>query len=384
MDIASYLRRTIRDVRDPDLTSEEPLLSWMIASLSELSMTAPIGVIPISSSDVSHKYVRFSGRHYVVWDVALNEILWRFLVGMQYERLATDAGEGQESTQLRELASMIFRHTLFSYLAQKLTRFPRTAVAFAKLASEEPIATQSVPVLEGDLIEELLAMQRLLMFYHETTHALHVERDDLRSQAMAALARLLKRLPTIVADESALAADLNIAFPEIAASNDEQRLAHFAEELNCDLQAFVFASMALPKAPGFQPRAWQDSIGMLFGASALLAALERMLKLSVSKWTEFARESSDGAELTTRSIAMEQYLRDRPLFYVRRWNTMIAIGQVLERLGKARAEDALAWQEYVVVKTQGLIEALEEYLVREHNALATIKFIAKVASRAQV
>lgn len=384
MDSATYLRRTIPDMRDPDLTAEEPLLTWMTESLSELATTAPVDIVPVSSSDASHKYVHFSGRHYIVWDVALNEILWRFMVGMQYERLAIGVGEGQESSRFRALASTIFRHTLFSYLAQKLARFPHTAGAFAKLASEEPAATQSVTIPEGDLIAELSAMQRLLMFYHETTHALHVERDNLRGQSVVSLTSLMEQLPTIVADESALAADLDIAFPEFTALTDEQRLTHFAEELDCDLQSFVFASMALLNAPGIQRRAWQDAIGMLFGASAMLATIERVLKLSVSKWSEFAHESSDGEELTTRSIVMEQYLKDRPLFFVRRWNTLIALGAVLERLGKARAEDALAWQEYVVGKTQGLVEVLEEYLFRELNALATLQFIAKVAARARV
>ncbi len=386
MDITTYLRQTIPIMYEPDLTSEEPLLSWMTESLSELALADPAEIVPVSTSDASHKYVRISGHHYVVWDVRINEILSRLLVGMQYLRLAIGVGESPESKNYRRIASSVFRHTLFSYLEQKLTRFPNTAKAFANIASEELAATQSFHAPEADLIAELSAMQKMLMFYHETTHALHAESDELRVESIAKLTRLLKSLRPMVTDEfeSRLGADLDIAFPEIAKATDEQRLGHFAEELNCDLQAFVFTSMAIPNAPGVPQRAWRDSIGMLFGASAMLAIFERVLKLSVSKWSEFARLSSDGKELTTQSIGAENYLQDRPLFHVRRWNTLIAIGAVLERLGEARGEDALVWEEYVIMKTQGLIEAFEEYLVGGYNSLANPEFVAKVFARANV
>lgn len=384
MDIKTYLRQTIPDMRDADLTTEEPLLSWMSESLSELTLDGAVEIVPVSTSDASHKYVRFLGQHYIVWDVRLNEVLSQLLVGMQYERLAIGIGKSPESEQYRRIASAVFRHTLFSYLEQKLARFPRTAGAFANLASEEKEATQSLSVPEGDLIAEISALQKMLMFYHETTHIVHAERNELRDQSIASLTMLLKSLGPIVADVSSLEADLDIAFPEIANLTDEQKLGHFAEELDCDLQAFVFTSMALPNAPGLKRCAWQDSVGLLFGASGMLAAFERVLKLSASKWSEFARESSDGKELTTSSIFMEQHLQDRPLFYVRRWNTLIAINTVLERIGNARREDALVWQDYVIEKAQGLVEALEEYLVREYNYLATPEFIAKVFARANV
>ena len=382
MDFSVYLRRTIPNVRDPDLSGEQPLLSWMTESLTELAIRAPVDVVSIDSSDLSHKYVNFSGRHRIVWDVALNQVLWWLMVGMQHERLANSLADPVEISRSRALASTVFRHTLFSYLAQKLTRFPHTATAFARLASEEPASAQVVPILEGDLIAELSAMQRLLMFYHETTHALHVERDNFRRQAVFSLKSLMDELPKLVGGESALGVDLEIAFPEFAALAEEERLTHFAEELDCDLQAFVFASMALPAAPGIPRRAWQDTIGLLFGASSMLAIMERVLKISVSKWSEFARESSDGEILCENAIVMDQYLRDRPLFYLRRWNTLIALNASLERRGQARGEDAFAWQGYVIGKTKGLIESLDEYLGRELNALATSQFLAKVFARA--
>lgn len=380
MDIATYLRTTIPVVSQPDLTSEQPLLAWMVESLSELELAGPLEVVPVSTSDVSHKYIRLLGRHYIVWDVALNEVLWRFLLGMQHKRLAIGMGEGSEAERFGALASTIFRHTLFTYLSRKLTRFPRTAAAFSMLALEEPAATHSLKMPESDLMAELSSMQRILMFYHEASHAVLVERESLRDRARASLAQLLERLGAMVA-EVAMGSDFDASFPEFSSLISDQRLVHYAEELNCDLQAFVFASMALPRAPGIPRRAWQDTIGLLFGASAMLASLERVLKLSVSKWNEFATESSDGEALTPRSIVMQQYLSDRPSFYLRRWNTLIALDAVLKRLGRARAEDAFKWQEYVIVKTQGLIEALEEYLVHEFNAIATHEFIAKVAAR---
>jgi hypothetical protein len=383
VDIATYLRRTTPVVSAPDLGAEQPQLAWMTDSLSELDLSAPMEVVPVSTSDVSHKYVRLQGRHYLVWDVALNETLWRFLMGMQYARLAVGMSEHPNAEQFSEVATSLFRHTLFTYLGRKLTRFPHVAGAFNRLASEEPAAQQSPKMLERELMVELSNMQRLLMFYHEATHAILAERESLRTRSRESLTQLLSRLNTIAVDR-ALGADFDAAYPELANLNADERLTHFAEELNCDLQAFVFASMVLPNTPGIERRAWQDSIGLLFGASAMLASAERVLKLSVSKWTEFARESSDGQELTDRSVVLEQFVSDRPLAYLRRWNTMLAINAVLERLGKTRAEDAFQWQTYVVEKAQGLIEALDEYLVVELNALATPEFIAKVFARAKL
>ena len=358
MNIATYLRRTIGDLREPDLTNEQPLLEWMSGSLEALDV-APIEVVPADTADISHKYVRLLGRHYVVWDVALNQALWQFLVGMQYERLANSADNVGDRLRFRDVASSVFRDTLFNYLARKLAKFPHTASAFADLGGQEPATKRPQDIPEVDLIIELTMMQRLLMFYHEVSHAVLAEREELRARSMSSLTQFFDRLGPMVA-EQALAADFDRMFPEFTKLQRDERFMHFAEELNCDLQAFMFASMAIPAAPGMPRRAWQDSIGLLIGASEVLSISERVLKLSVSKWTEFARESSDGRELTASSIDLKQYVSDRPLFHMRRWNTATAVAQVLHRIGRDRGEDAFAWAEYVGAKTRGVVEAAEE------------------------
>lgn len=384
MDILGYLRQTTPGLVAPDLAGEEPLLGWMAESLDELALTTPFNVIPIDSSDVSHKYVNFSGRHYIVWDVALNSVLRILLTGLQYDRLANSAQSSLESTKFRSISSAAFRHALFVYLNRKLSRFPRTARAFSILASDYIPLTKSLSVPEADIVAELLSMQRMLMFYHEMSHALHVERPEFRHRAITALSGILNKVGPLVASGFSLGRDFENAFPEFSKLVGDERLKHFAEELDCDLQAFVFTSMALPNAPEIPRRAWQDTIGLLFGASATLGSIERVLKLSVSKWSNFARESSDSKELTRESIVLEQFVEDRPLFYVRRWNTSLAVTAALERLGRARNEDAMIWLKYVVEKMQGFVEALDEYLIRELNKLATLEFIAKVYARAQI
>jgi hypothetical protein len=318
----------------------------------------------------------------LVWDISLNNILWKLHLSLQYKRLANSIKDSANTAHYKKVGSTLFRHTLFTYLAHKLAHFPRISSAFSQLASEEALAGLQPEMPETELIAEFCSMERMLMFYHEAIHAVFSERLELRDRSNEALRQLLTGIRPHVS-ETELWRDIDTFFPEFRALTNDERFSHFAEELNCDFQAFVLASMILPNAPGLMRKAWQDSIGMLFGAGMMLSTFERVLKLAVSKWQNFAGESSDGEVAAESALMLADFISERPLFFARRWNCIVALQAVLSRLGTALSVDAFEWQPYVMAKSQGMVEALEEHAVGELNSMATLEFIAKVIARSK-
>jgi|GEM_PF-7131855 len=383
MDIHTYLRQTLKLDESVSSSSEQPLLGWLTESLAELNLAIPLEIVSVATSAHSHKYLRLSARSYLVWDMALNRTLWELCRSLQYHRMALSLQGSAEAAKYEEVAAALFRRMLFSYLSQKLARFPHTASAFALLAAEATRADFQPDVPDEPHISEFHSIQRMLMFYHEANHALLAERPELRRLANESLRQLLTKVQLLVQEEI-LKKDFDALYPEFRSLSDEERFSHFAEELNCDTQAFVLASMALPSVPGLKRRAWQDSVGMLFGAAAMLATFERVLKLAVSKWSDFARQSGDGQNITEGTVALHEYLSERPIFFIRRWNNMIALQAVLTRLGSALSVDAWEWAPYVMEKARGMTEAMEEHAVGNLNSLATPEFMAKVFARARL
>jgi hypothetical protein len=123
---------------------------------------------------------------------------------------------------------------------------------------------------------------------------------------------------------------------------------------------------------------------MIVGASFMLSTIERVLKLAVTKWTDFAVHSKDCAEITHESVVLPNFLGDRPLSFIRRWNTVIALQYALDRIGRSLGVDAFEWQQYIMEQFQGGNDALEEHLLSELNDLASLEFMAKVYARGEL
>jgi len=74
---------------------------------------------------------------------------------------------------------------------------------------------------------------------------------------------------------------------------------------------------------------------MLFGAGMMLSPLEGVLKPAASKWFDFARESSDCQNVAEPALMGAGFMSERPLFFPRSWNSILALQDMLRRLGTA-------------------------------------------------
>jgi hypothetical protein len=380
VDIGRYLQLTTQLDSDVDYSDEAPLLDWLTGSLSELALD--IDVVSASTFDASHRFLTLSKRQYIVWDVALNRTVLALLIGMQYVRLAhSDAVQGDE---LRARAESHLRSVLFTYLARKLRRYPHTSAAFAWLASEHPACQLSV-LPEADVIRDIFNIQRMLMYYHEVAHAFFLAHPSMFEQCAAKTRISLDHIEEFTTDPERFSSEhIEAYFPEFSADSPERRLGRYVEELACDYQAFILTGMAVPASRVISARAWQDCFGLLFGASEMLATIERTLKLAALKWTTFARATGDGAQLTDESLHLADFVNERPMATLRRWHTILALQRCLSEVGSALDVDAYEWQEYIIEKFSGMKSVLQEYLLGQINAMAVPEFVAKVFARANV
>ncbi|WP_157296937.1 hypothetical protein [Paractinoplanes globisporus] len=330
-----------------------------------------IQVVPVSTYDASHQSLALSGQEYIVWDVALDQTVLAVLGGVQY-------AEGADTTAARATASRHLRRVLFIYLSRKLRRYEHTAAAFGRLAAEEP-PISGLPVFAEQVVGEIYDMQRMLMFFHEAAHALFRARPLLRETTVMRTEQLMAGVGGLLTPD-----EIAAHHPEFAEEASAEQRRRFIEELACDYQGFGLTSLAIPLAPGLPRRSWQDSIGILYGASAALATIERGLKLATSKWAAFARATGDGREIVNDAVVLPDYLTERPAFTVRRWNGLLALQAVLKALGAELHVDAYAWQDYILAKCAVVDEAVERYLIGGLNELASLEFLAKVFSRAHL
>jgi hypothetical protein len=380
MDITEYLQRTSRLDEPVDYSSAEgPLLDWLDASATELGLD--VEVVPTSTFDESHRFVPLSGEQYLVWDTALNRTVFGVIVSLQYARMANSEPDADRKDRIRTFSESILRKTLFVYLSRKLRAFSYTSKAFGWLAEECGI-TGKVAIPQPEAVHEIFDMQRMLMFYHELSHAYFNLRPDLFAVCRERTIELLKGA-TEIWSEGITPEDVSMYYPEFASLDASDRLGRYVEELACDYQGFILVGMALPNAPSIPTHAWQDSIGFLFGASTMLAQTERFLKQSTVKWMEFARATADCAELPEEALDLPDFFKERAMFLVRRWNCALALQSTLTRLGTALNVDAFKWQEYIIEKFSGMNETLEEHTLQGLNALSTPEFIAKLYARGQ-
>jgi hypothetical protein len=380
MDIYQFLQWTMKLASPPKPVEVDSILQWLTASLSELNLD--IEVVPVSTSDSTHRYLRLTGRQYIIWDEALNGTIANILIASQLGRLANSWPGDATARDIRTLASNYLRQVLFIYIARKLRRFPHTSAAFYWLASDVGTLDQNVPIIEREATQDIYRIQLMLMFYHEVAHAYFHEHQDRFDETASKTRHLLEAVKDSWT-EGLLLGDI-AHYPEFSSLTPSGRFDHYVEELACDHQAFVLTCMALPAAPFISPRSWQDSLGFAFGASSTLALIERSLKMASAKWSEFAEATGDGTGATPDSLELPSYLENRRLFYIRRWNTITALQPVLKHISSTLGEDAFSWQEYIIEKFSGLNEALEEQLVSELNGTANLEFLGRVLARAQI
>jgi len=134
MDLHTYLRQTLKLDESVDSSSEQPLLGWLTESLAELNLATPLEVVPVATSDLSHKYLRLSKRSYLIWDMALNRTLWELFRSLQYHRMAHSLQGSAEAANYEDVAAGLSAETEDQAQADRRTRrLTRTYLGMARM-----------------------------------------------------------------------------------------------------------------------------------------------------------------------------------------------------------------------------------------------------------